>query len=107
MSILRLNSHDIDQGLSTLDHWTLDAHKASIRKEWEFDSFQTAMRFMVKVGDIAEQHNHHPEFLSTYTKVRIRLLTHDAKGLTQLDFKLAYAIDQLINHDFLNAFKAK
>ena len=107
MSILRLNSHDIDQGLSTLDHWTLDAHKASIRNEWVFDSFQTAMRFMVKVGDIAEQHNHHPEFLSTYTKVRIRLLTHDAHGLTPLDFKLALAIDQLINHEFLTVLKAK
>ena len=107
MQTLRLNSQEIDQGLSTLNSWTLDAHKASIRKEWAFDSFQTAMRFMVHVGDIAEQQNHHPEFLSTYTKVRIRLLTHDAHGLTELDFKLAHAIDQLIARDFLNSFKAK
>lgn len=103
MTAHRLNSQQIAQGLRTLDSWVLDAHEASIRKTWEFDSFQTAMRFMVQVGEIAEPLNHHPEFLSTYTKVRIRLLTHDVQGLTQLDFKLGHAIDLLINRDFLTA----
>ena len=105
MQTTRLSSHEIDQGLKTLDSWRLDAHKASIRKEWEFDSFKTAMNFFLKVGDIAERHNHHPELLSTYTKVRIRLLTHDAYGLTQKDFELAVEIDRLIKSDFLNSLK--
>ena len=107
MPVAKLNSAEIDQGLSTLAHWTLDAHKASIRKEWNFDSFPTAMRFLQKVGEIADRQDHHPEFLSTYTHVRIRLLTHDAYGLTQKDFKLAIAIDQLIRHEFSNSLKTK
>lgn len=107
MRAARLNSQDIEQGLSTLDSWTLDAHQASIRKEWSFESFQTAMRFLSDVGNIAERLNHHPEFLATYTQVRIRLLTHDAHGLTQKDFELAAEIDQLIKHSFLNVSEAK
>lgn len=107
MRAARLNSQEIEQGLSTLDSWTLDAHKASIRKEWSFESFKTAMRFLSDVGDMAERHNHHPEFLATYTQVRIRLLTHDAHGLTQKDFELAAEIDRLIQQNYLNVSEAK
>lgn len=107
MRAARLNSQEIEQGLSTLDSWTLDAHKASIRKEWSFESFKTAMRFLSDVGDVAERHNHHPEFLATYTQVRIRLLTHDAHGLTQKDFELAAEIDRLIQQNYLNVSEAK
>ena len=99
MREVRLNSNEIARGLNALDNWTLDAQEASISKEWIFDSFKRSIGFIVSVSEIAERHNHHPEFLSTYPKVRIRLLTHDAHGLTQLDFKLAIAIDQLMKSD--------
>jgi 4a-hydroxytetrahydrobiopterin dehydratase len=95
MQTQRLSSHDIDQGLKALDGWTLDAHKASIRKAWVFDSFRTAMQFFAAVGELAEVMDHHPEFLSSYTKMRIRLTTHDAYGLTHQDFALAKQIDQM------------
>jgi 4a-hydroxytetrahydrobiopterin dehydratase len=100
MQVIRLNRHEIAEGLNTLDSWALDPQASSIHKEWVFDSFKTAIRFIVSVGEIAENHNHHPEFLSTYTKVRIRLVTHDADGLTHKDFDLATAIDQLVTRDF-------
>ena len=100
MQAIRLNTHEIAEGLNTLDNWTFDEHAASIYKEWVFDSFKSAIRFIVGVGEIAESQNHHPEFLSTYTKVQIRLVTHDADGLTHKDFELALAIDQLVQRDF-------
>jgi 4a-hydroxytetrahydrobiopterin dehydratase len=101
----RLNSTEIETGLKKLDGWILDAHKASIRKEWEFDSFKTAMRFFARVGELAETHHHHPEFLSNYLKMRIRLMTHDAHGLTNQDFELALRIDQLIRDEFSNMLR--
>ena len=96
----RLNSNEIDQALQGLNKWGLDSLTECIWKEWTFDSFKTAMDFFVKVGAIAERRNHHPEFLSTYTKMRLRLTTHDALGLTQKDFDLATEIDCLIETDF-------
>ena len=102
-----LNSAAIDQRLMALNKWSLDAHKASISKAWVFDRFQTAIHFFVKVGELSERHNHHPEFLSTYTKARIRLLTHDAHGLTAKDFDLAQEIDQLINTEFANSLQTQ
>lgn len=98
----RFNSTQIDTHLEKIGNWTLDAHKASIRKAWTFDSFKTAMNFFVSVGAIAEELDHHPEFLSNYNKMRIRLTTHDAYGLTHKDFDLAGRIDQLVGQQFSN-----
>ncbi len=107
MKEVRLNSNEIDEGLSTLDNWTLDSHKVCIRKVWEFDNFKTAMHFLLSVGEIANRHDHHPEFLAAYTKVRIRLFTHDAHGLTQKDFELALEIDRLATNDFSGLLNSK
>lgn len=101
----RLNSSEIDAGLKQLNSWTLDAHKASVRKEWEFDSFKTAMRFFAQVGELAESLDHHPEFVSNYTRMRIRLTTHDAYGLTHKDFEFAHQIDHLVGEAFSGHLK--
>jgi len=92
----RLNNADIDHALKQLDSWTLDDNKTSICKTVEFDRFKTAMNFFVRVGELAERLDHHPEVLSSYTHMRIRLTTHDACGLTKKDFELAVHIDQLL-----------
>lgn len=104
---IRLNRPEIDAQIKQLDGWYLETDNANIRKAWAFVSFQTAMRFLSKVGELAECHDHHPEFLSTYTNVRIRLTTHDAQGLTHKDFELAIAIDQLVKNEFLDLLKTK
>lgn len=101
----RLNSTEINSELKQLHLWTLDTDGLNIYKAWKFVSFKNAMTFLSKVGDLAEQQDHHPEFLATYTNVRIRLTTHDAQGLTHKDFALARGIDQLISHAFSDLLK--
>jgi 4a-hydroxytetrahydrobiopterin dehydratase len=88
-----LSNTYLTQALQQLDGWVHEIETAHIRKEWVFDSFQTAMRFFVQVGELAEAADHHPELLSVYTKIVIRLTTHDANGLTHKDFDLAKQID--------------
>jgi 4a-hydroxytetrahydrobiopterin dehydratase len=92
----RLTNAQIDQGLEQLENWRLDSSKVNIYKTLEFDSFKTAMNFFVRVGELAERLDHHPEVLSRYTHMRIQLTTHDACGLTHKDFELAMHIDQLL-----------
>ena len=53
------------------------------------------MAFMNAVAEVAERMNHHPEWTNVYNRVNVRLTTHDAGGLTQLDFDLAQAMDAL------------
>ena len=96
----KLSTNEITQALKTISGWNLEPDEAFMHKQWQFDSFKTAMEFISKVADIAEHQNHHPEFLSVYRKMRVRLSTHDASGLTQKDFDLAIAIDSLIASQF-------
>jgi 4a-hydroxytetrahydrobiopterin dehydratase len=44
----------------------------------------------------AEKLNHHPEWSNTYNKVTVRLVTHEARGITELDFELAKKMDALV-----------
>ena len=44
---------------------------------------------MTEVAFAAEEMDHHPEWFNDYSKIEIKLTTHDAHGLTERDLKLA------------------
>ena len=44
---------------------------------------------MTDVALEAERSGHHPEWSNVYNRVTIDLATHDAGGITALDFELA------------------
>lgn len=67
----------------------------NLEKAYVFKNFSEALAFIVQVGCLSEQQNHHAEIWNVYNKVTLRLSTHDAGGVTDKDFKLAMAIDQL------------
>ena len=71
-------------------HWD-----GKLRREFEFDNFVKAFGFMTSVALLAEAHNHHPNWSNVYNRVTIELYTHDAGGITEIDFALAKQIDEL------------
>ncbi len=103
----QLTAMEVEKGLKSLEGWCLEPPQQGIQKNWDFDCFKSAMAFFQSVGEIAERLDHHPEFVSQYTRAQIRLVTHDAGGLTAKDLELAAAIDQLIRNDFSEALKTK
>ena len=66
-----------------------------IEKKFKFLDFTQALGFIVQVGVMAEKRNHHPELFNVYNKVTIRLTTHDADGVTDMDIELAKAIEKI------------
>jgi 4a-hydroxytetrahydrobiopterin dehydratase len=73
--------------------WTLDTDGKGIRRSLRFADFTAAFAFMARVALHAEKMDHHPEWFNVYSRVDIRLSTHDAGGLTDRDFALAAVID--------------
>jgi len=59
-----------------------------------FPDFTTALDFVNRVGDIAEQQGHHPDLHLAWGQVDVESSTHDAGGLTESDFTLAEGIDR-------------
>jgi len=74
-------------------NWRME--EDSLHAQWVFEDFGHAMSFMNSVADVAERMNHHPEWTNVYNRVTVRLTTHEAGGLTHLDFDLAQAMDTL------------
>jgi 4a-hydroxytetrahydrobiopterin dehydratase len=58
--------------------------------------FLTAFNLVSAVVAPAEAMNHHPDLAFGWGYVRITLTTHDAGGLTDLDRRLAKAIDNAV-----------
>ena len=73
--------------LGELHGWRLEQGK--LHREFEFEDFGVAFGFMTSVALAAEAMDHHPEWFNVWNKVRVDLTTHDAGGVTELDFELA------------------
>lgn len=95
MALRKLTEPEIDERLRTLTAWTLRAGK--LHRELTFDSFVAAFGFMTRTALVAERMDHHPEWSNVYNRVVIDLQTHDVAGLSERDFKLAHAIDALLD----------
>lgn len=67
----------------------------SIERQFEFSDFQSAMSFVNRVADLAEDEGHHPDICINYNKVHLELSTHAAGGLTENDFIVAAKINEL------------
>jgi 4a-hydroxytetrahydrobiopterin dehydratase len=67
-----------------------------IVREWRFDDFAEAVKFVNRVAEAAEDANHHPDvFLHGWNKVKLSLTNHSAGGLTEMDFTMAARFDDL------------
>jgi 4a-hydroxytetrahydrobiopterin dehydratase len=89
-----LSDAEIDERLAAVGDWER-AEPGSIDREWTFPDFAGAIAFVDRVGEIAEQANHHPDILlHGWNKVRLTLSTHSQGGLTDADFQLAAQIDR-------------
>ena len=65
-------------------------------REFKFPSFVATFGFMTQVAILAERADHHPEWSNIYNKVKIYLVTYEAKGISQRDFDLAHEISKII-----------
>lgn len=87
MAVKKLTDSEIKEQLTGLSGWTIENGK--LHKQFQFSSFIEAFGFMTRVALVAESMNHHPEWFNVYNRVTIDLMTHDAGGISALDFQLA------------------
>ena len=85
----KMNRQAIEAAMAELDGWTLAEDVGSISRTFTFRNFSEAFAFMTRSALAAEKLDHHPDWSNVYKTVEVRLNTHDAGGLTALDFDLA------------------
>jgi 4a-hydroxytetrahydrobiopterin dehydratase len=91
----KLTGADRKSALGKLAGWSEVSGRDAITKKFVFKDFNEAFGFMSRAALVAEKMDHHPEWFNVYKTVEVTLSTHDAGGLTDLDVKLAQAMDKI------------
>jgi 4a-hydroxytetrahydrobiopterin dehydratase len=95
MAPKKLAARARENGLGRLKGWTEVKNRDAITKKFVFEDFNEAFGFMARAALVAEKLDHHPEWFNVYKNVEVTLSTHEANGLTDLDLKLAEAMDKI------------
>lgn len=90
---VKLSEAEVQAKLENLPGWSLQDGK--LHRQFHFRSFVEAFGWMSSVALVAESMGHHPEWTNVYNRVRVHLTTHDAGGITELDFTLAQRMNEL------------
>jgi len=91
----RFNDAERSAALKQTPQWELAEDGDAISRQFKFRNFNQAFGFMTQVALQAEKLNHHPEWFNVYSTLDVKLTTHDAGGLTDLDFRLAKFMDKV------------
>ena len=89
-----LQEQEIKELGAKIPNW--DIQTTFIKRDFLFANFVEAFAFMTKVALICEKHNHHPDWENVYSKVSIKLTSHDLGGISNLDQLIANEISSLL-----------
>ena len=89
------NENEIREKISNqFQNWEYDGKW--IRKTFKTHSWKGTLMAINTIGHLAEAAWHHPDLVASYAFVEVKLMTHDKKGITNLDFELAKKIDEVV-----------
>jgi 4a-hydroxytetrahydrobiopterin dehydratase len=89
-----LEEEEIEQRTDELGDWEREGD--AIQKNFEFEDFTAAIKFVNEVAKLADRYDHHPDIDIRWNRVKLVLSTHSEGGLTARDFDVAGEIEQSI-----------
>jgi 4a-hydroxytetrahydrobiopterin dehydratase len=89
----KLSKEEIRREISKVKKWKIVNGK--LHREFVFENFEEAFSFMTRAALEVEKLDHHPEWFNVYNKVSIDLVTHDVRGISNYDFRLARILDKI------------
>ncbi|QYJ15198.1 Putative pterin-4-alpha-carbinolamine dehydratase [Rubrobacter xylanophilus DSM 9941] len=89
-----LKGEKLEELARQLPDWeVVDEHH--LHRRFRFKNFREALEFVNRVGELAEEQNHHPDICFGWGRVEITVFTHKIDGLTESDFVFAAKVDNL------------
>jgi len=88
-----LDTATVRDRLEALPGWHFE--EDAIHKEFAFDDFVSAVDFVKRLTEVAEEKEHHPDLEVSWGRVVVHLSTHSAGGVTEKDLEMARAVEKL------------
>ncbi|MDG1287817.1 MAG: 4a-hydroxytetrahydrobiopterin dehydratase [Rickettsiales bacterium] len=76
--------------------WELAASGKSISRRWIFSNFVESLAFINKLGEMAEEANHHPDIAFGWGYADVTFTTHDSDSLSDNDITMAEKTNALL-----------
>ena len=98
--VLPLNLSEIHKYQKKVDGWDVSKNNKKIyflEKSFLFNNFIESKNFIIKVGKISDNENHHPDITFGWGYAKILITTHAIEGLSENDFILAAKIDNIFS----------
>ena len=89
----KLTDAEVLKLLTQLPLWRCE--NGRLHREIASGNFAKGVQWITRIAEVAEELNHHPDIVLTYTRVTVEIYTHDVGGITEFDFELARRIDSL------------
>lgn len=88
---------EINRWRGEIPDWMLieEDGEEKLQRQFSFKNFREALAFTNRVGELAEEQNHHPALVTEYGKVNVIWWTHKIGGLHRNDFVCAAKTDKL------------
>lgn len=71
--------------------------RGKLQKKYEFDNFESVVKFFNLISKEQEKQNHHAELLIKPTSVEVELIDHEKGKVSEKCHKLAQAFDKIFN----------
>lgn len=93
-----LTNEEVTTRLEQFPEWEFDEEDTVLYTEIELENFHEAADFVHQIAEITEDLDHHPDILlHDYKFVTIYTSTDDPNGITEKDFELMAAIEDLFD----------
>jgi|LauGreDrversion4_2_1035121.scaffolds.fasta_scaffold45016_5 4a-hydroxytetrahydrobiopterin dehydratase len=73
--------------------------KGKLCKKFDFDSYKDVLDFVNKVGEIAEEQNHHPDMLVKYDTVVVTMFDHEENDISEKCYEFTNTVDKMMMND--------
>lgn len=92
-----VETEEQQQLLQELPEWQVLKREGvpQLERAYVFKNFVAALAFTNKIGELAEQENHHPAIITEWGKVTVAWWTHKISGLHKNDFIMAARTDKI------------
>jgi 4a-hydroxytetrahydrobiopterin dehydratase len=79
------------------NHWSISGKTLS--RTFITENFDSSFDLAFEIKEVADDLQHHPDILITFNTVVVTTSTHDTNSLTDKDYELAEAINEVYDTD--------
>ncbi len=87
------SGQEVEEKLRELPLWRYE--RGYILRDFETKNWKETVFLFNAIASLAEAHWHHPDVEAGFKQLRVKLTTHEAKGITDRDFNLAKEIEKI------------